>query len=94
MDHFFSMVKVLNGEENGHGKCKKGDQTHDNLKSEALMKLYLSHHQFPEAEGSSCYVRAQYGEDLFLLTNILCKLNKKSIRFSFFFFKGHPAKFN
>jgi hypothetical protein len=43
VDHFFSMVKVLNGEENGHGKCKKGDQTYDNLKSEAFIELYLSH---------------------------------------------------
>ena len=46
VDHFCSMVKVLNGEENGHGKCKKGDQTHDDLKSEAFMELYLSH-RFP-----------------------------------------------
>ena len=43
MDHFFSMAKVLNGEENGHGECKKGDQTYDNLKSEAFIKFDLSH---------------------------------------------------
>jgi len=39
VDHFFSMVKVLNGEENGHGQRKKADQTYDNLKSKAFVKL-------------------------------------------------------
>jgi hypothetical protein len=42
-DHLFSMAKVLNAKENRHGQCKQDDETHDNFKSEAFMKLYLSH---------------------------------------------------
>ena len=37
------MVKVLDGEKNGHGEGEKTDQAEDNLKAEAFIKLNLSH---------------------------------------------------
>ena len=42
-DHLVPMLKVLDGEENGHGKGQKADQSRYNLKTKALVKFYLSH---------------------------------------------------
>jgi hypothetical protein len=42
-DHLFSMVKVLEGEEDGHGEGEQTNQSENNLKAEAFMKLHLSH---------------------------------------------------
>ena len=42
-DHLLPVLEVLNREENGHGNGEEGNQSYDNLKSEALIKLNLSH---------------------------------------------------
>lgn len=46
MDHPFSMVKVLDGKENGHCERKQGGQPNDDLKTETFIKLYLFHRIF------------------------------------------------
>ncbi len=43
VDHLFSMLKVLDREENGHGEGEQGDESYDDLESEAFIKLDLSH---------------------------------------------------
>ena len=43
VDHLSSMVKVLDGEKDGHGEGEKTDQLKDDLKAEAFIKLNLSH---------------------------------------------------
>ena len=43
VDHLFSMVKVLDGEENGHREGQEGDQSYDDFESEAFIKFYLFH---------------------------------------------------
>lgn len=43
MDHLLSMVKVLDGEEDGHGECEQCNQSYDDLKTEAFIKFYLFH---------------------------------------------------
>ncbi len=45
-DHLFSMVKILNGEENGHGEGEQACQPHDDLKTKGFIKLYLPHRIF------------------------------------------------
>ncbi len=42
-DHLFSMVEVLDDEEDGHGESEQTDQSENDLKAEAFMKLHLSH---------------------------------------------------
>jgi hypothetical protein len=37
------MVKVLDDEENGHGEREQTNQSEDDLKAEAFIKLDLSH---------------------------------------------------
>jgi hypothetical protein len=37
------MVKVLDGEKDGHGEGEKTDQPKDDLKAKAFIKLNLSH---------------------------------------------------
>jgi hypothetical protein len=43
VDHLFSMLKVLDGEKDGHGEGEETDQSEDDLKTEAFIKLNLSH---------------------------------------------------
>jgi hypothetical protein len=43
VDHLFSMVKVLDDEEDGHGEGEQTDQSENDLKAEAFIKLHLSH---------------------------------------------------
>jgi hypothetical protein len=42
-DHLFSMVKVLDDEEDGHGEGEQTDQSENDLKTEAFVKLHLFH---------------------------------------------------
>jgi hypothetical protein len=42
-DHLLSMVKILDDKKDGHGEGEKTDQSKDDLKAKALMKLNLSH---------------------------------------------------
>lgn len=42
-DHLFSMVKVLDNEEDGHGEGEQTHQSENDLKTEAFIKLDLSH---------------------------------------------------
>ena len=56
VDHLFSMLKVLDREEHGHGEGKQGDKSYDDLESEAFIKFNLSHFffkigLFPKADG-------------------------------------------
>jgi hypothetical protein len=37
VDHLFSMLKVLDGEKNGHGEGEKTNQAEDDLKAEAFI---------------------------------------------------------
>jgi hypothetical protein len=43
VDHLFPMVKVLDGEKDGHGEGEKTDQSKDDLEAEAFIKLNSSH---------------------------------------------------
>jgi hypothetical protein len=43
IDHLFSMVKVLGDEEDGHGEGEQTNQSENDLKTEAFIKLHLSH---------------------------------------------------
>ncbi len=52
VDHLFSVVKVLDGKQDGHGEGEKTDQSKDDLKAKALIKFDLSH-------GWSCLSGAQ-----------------------------------
>ena len=47
VDHLFSVVEVLDGEEEGHGEGEKADQPEDDLKAEALIELNLYQWTFP-----------------------------------------------
>jgi len=42
-DHLFSMVEVLDDEEDGHGEGEQTNQSENDLKAEAFIKLNLSH---------------------------------------------------
>lgn len=42
-DHLFSMVNVLEDEEDGQGQAEQTDQPENDLKTEAFIKLYLPH---------------------------------------------------
>ncbi len=50
IDHLFSMLKILDGEKDGHREGEETDQAEYNLKSETFVKLNLSHfrHQIPQ----------------------------------------------
>ncbi len=43
IDHLFSVLKILDSEKDGHGDGEETDQAKDDLKSETLVKLDLSH---------------------------------------------------
>ncbi len=43
IDHLFSMLKILDGEKDGHREGEEADQAEYDLKSETLVKLNLSH---------------------------------------------------
>jgi hypothetical protein len=43
VDHIVSMLDVLDGEENGHGKREQGDQSNDDFETEAFKKFNLFH---------------------------------------------------
>jgi hypothetical protein len=45
-NHLFSMVKILDNKKDGHGEGEKTDQSKDDLKAKALIKLNLSHRIF------------------------------------------------
>ena len=42
-DHLFSMVEVLENEEDGQGQGEQTNQSENDLKTEAIIKLDLSH---------------------------------------------------
>jgi hypothetical protein len=42
-DHLFSVVKILDGEKDGHGEGEKTDQSEDDLKTKALIEFDLPH---------------------------------------------------
>jgi len=43
VNHLFPMLKVLEGEKNGHGEGEKTNQTEDDLKAEAFIKFNFFH---------------------------------------------------
>jgi hypothetical protein len=55
VDHLFSMVKVLDDEEDGHGEGEQTNQSENDLKAEAFIKLNLSHR-------NSCLSRLKRGK--------------------------------
>ncbi len=46
-DHLSSMMKVLDGKEDGHGERKKTNQPEDDLETEALKELDSYQGTFP-----------------------------------------------
>jgi hypothetical protein len=45
-DHLFTMVEILDDEKDGHGEGEKTDQSKNNLKAKALIKLNPPHRIF------------------------------------------------
>ena len=71
VDHLFLMVKVLDGEKDGHGEGEKTDQPKDDLKAKAFIKLGQFDKAIEEfrkaAQSDPKHVNSRYNIGLVLL---------------------------
>ena len=63
-DHLSSMVKVLDDEEDGHGEGEQTDESENDLKAEAFIKLHLSHRRSPLTRTEKEKVKETNGSSL------------------------------